>query len=88
MSEAVEFKKLNWQSFFYSISQIGVTNFLESYFPGYFFKILAKHNIAFFLTFNDTLFVSASYIMESATEETKDSGTIVAIMENANSWAG
>lgn len=88
IKEAVELKKLNVQSLFSSISLIGPKNFLESYLLGYFFKILDKHRIAFLLTLTDTLFVRATSMMVSETEDTRVSGTMVAIIENAKSWAG
>lgn len=49
--------------------------------------ILDKHITAFFLTFNDALFVTARSIIESESEFTSKSGTIVAIIESANDWA-
>lgn len=86
--DAAEFKKLNGQSFFYIISHTGPTNFLESYLVGNFFKILAKHKTAFFLTLREVRFVKATSIIVSATAETKQSGAIVPIVEKARDCAG
>ena len=67
---------------------MGFKNFFESYLFGYFFRILVKHKIAFLLTLVETLFVNATSIIVSDTEDTKVSGTIVAIIEKASNCAG
>lgn len=67
---------------------MGPTNFFESNFEGYFFKIRDRHRTAFFLTFMEFLFVKATSIIVSDIELTRTSGTIVPIMENAKDCDG
>ena len=83
-SDAVELMKLRGPSLLSSISQMGWTNFLESYLAGNFFRIRERQRTAFFLTLIPILLVKATYMTVSATEDTKVSGTIVAIIENAS----
>jgi len=61
---------------------------LESYLFGNFFNILDKQSTAFFRTLSEVLLVKATSIIVSATEDTKQSGAIVPIVENASDCAG
>ena len=51
-------------------------------------RILERHIMAFLLTLVDTFVVRAISIIESETFKAKESGTMVAIIENASNWAG
>lgn len=86
--DAVEFKNEGGQSLFSIISQMGPTNFFESYFVGNFFNILDKHKTAFLRTLIETLLVNATSMMVSAIVLIRTSGTMVPIIENASDCAG